>query len=77
MIFSQALVFLKGVHMATYRYEGAVQVFEKLVDPYWKAETIAPTPQRARSNLAYRFKRENGLAATAKVTLVGKIQKID
>lgn len=60
-----------------YHYEGAIQIFDQLATQHWEADTFAVSPNRARNNLAYRFKRENGLAATAKVTLVGKIVKVE
>lgn len=63
--------------MPRYQYAGPVQVFDKLVDQYWKAETEAPTPGKARSNLTYRYKRQMGLEPYVKVTLTASIKKLD
>ena len=39
----------------------------------WKATTVAPTEAKAKSNLAYRYKKENGLMPNTKITLPGKL----
>ena len=38
-----------------------------------KATTVAPTEAKAKSNLAYRYKKENGLMPNTKITLPGKL----
>lgn len=63
--------------MARYRYSGPVLIFDKVVDQNWTAETYAISPARARSNLSYRYKKEIGLVPGTKLTLPGKIEKID
>lgn len=62
--------------MQEYRYEGPVMSFERCVTNNWKATTIAASVGKARSNLAYRFKKENGLIPSAKITLPGKIMAV-
>jgi hypothetical protein len=47
--------------------------FEKLVEDNWKASTYAPSESKARSNLAYRFKKNTNRVPNAKITLPGKI----
>ena len=59
--------------MNLYQYEGPVMQFENCVNQKWKASTYASTPSKAKSNLAYRYKRENGLMANARITLPGKL----
>lgn len=59
--------------MQEYVYDGPVMKFDICIQHNWKAKTIAPTEAKARSNLAYRFKKENGMLPNAKITLPGKI----
>lgn len=62
--------------MARFVYEGPVMEFGTLLTDHWKGETIAPTESKARSNLAYQFKKENNRIAGSKITLPGKIKWI-
>lgn len=62
-------------HRYRYIYEGPVMEFDTCIDQFWHAETYAPTEKKALSNLAYRYKRNNGRAASVKITLPGKIKK--
>lgn len=50
--------------MQQYQYDGPDR---------WKATTVAPTEAKAKSNLAYRYKKENGLMPNTKITLPGKL----
>lgn len=59
--------------MNLYLYEGPVMEFNKRVADNWKASTYAPSENKARSNLAYRFKKINNRVPNVKVTLPGKI----
>jgi len=63
--------------MPKYVYNGPVMLFETCVADRWKAETSAPSESKARSNLAYRYKRETGRTANSKITLPGKLVKGD
>ena len=56
-----------------YKYDGPVMRFDDCIQSNWKATTIAPTEAKARSNLAYRYKKENGFVANCKITLPGKL----
>lgn len=56
-----------------FSYDGPVLSFGKCVANRWKASTYAPSEQKARCNLAYRFKKETGKAPTYNVTLPGKL----
>lgn len=58
--------------MAKYFYDGPVTVFGKCVGN-WRGETIAPSESKARSNLAYQFKKQNNRVASAVVELPGKL----
>lgn len=55
--------------MNTYAYDGAVMRFDICIDRKWAATTTAVTEARAKSNLVYRYKKEHGLEASAKITL--------
>lgn len=52
-----------------WHYRGPVWRFEQVVCPTFEAYTTAPTLGKALSNIAYKYKEENGLAPTAKVEL--------
>lgn len=59
--------------MREYQYDGPVMRFEDCIQYRWKASTYAPSESKAKSNLAYRYKKENGLMPTTKITLPGKL----
>lgn len=59
--------------MQQYQYDGPVMYFDNCVQSRWKATTAAVSEARAKSNLAYRYKKENGLMPNAKITLPGKL----
>ena len=52
-----------------WHYRGPVRRFEQVVCPIFEAYTTAPTLGKALSNIAYKYKEENGLTPTAKVEL--------
>lgn len=57
-----------------YTYTGPVMVFGVLAQNNWHGETLASTPEKAKSNLAYQWKKANGRSATSKVELPGKVR---
>ena len=59
-----------------YVYRGAVFIFDDCVEMNWFGKTIATSAFKARSNLTYQWKKENGYAPNAKVRLSGKITRI-
>ncbi|MBR5780390.1 MAG: hypothetical protein IKY27_00205 [Bacteroidales bacterium] len=59
-----------------YIYDGPVMEFDKLVAEHWKGETMATSERKAKSNLAYQFKKKNNKIASVKVTLPGKITQV-
>lgn len=59
--------------MTLYSYEGPVLEFDKIVANRWKAQTYAVSESKARTNMAYQFKRETGRVPRTKITLPGKI----
>lgn len=60
-----------------YTYDGPVMVFDRCVYNRWIATTKAPSESKARANLAFRYKKQYGLAPNAKVQLPGKLLRGD
>ena len=56
-----------------YKYEGSVVNFARCIQEKWTEYTYAPSPQRARCNLAFRFQKEHGLLPHAKIYLPGEL----
>jgi hypothetical protein len=52
-------------------------IFETCVCNHWKGETCAVSESKAKSNLAYQYKKNNNLVASAKVNLPGKVTIIE
>lgn len=63
--------------MNKYIYDGPVMEFDKLITDRWKGETIAPSENKARNNLAYQFKLKNNRMAKTKIKLPGKLKRVD
>lgn len=59
----------------TYVYSGPVLAHGVCVANKWTAETWAPSEKKARSNLVYRFKKENNRLPGTNVELPGKIER--
>ena len=59
--------------MYKYVYEGPVLEFGRCVVDHWKAETVADSEKKARSNIAFQYKKLNNRIASTKVTLPGRI----
>lgn len=59
--------------MTLYSYDGPVMEFDKLIANHWQAQTYAVSEAKARTNLAYQFKRETGRVPRSKITLPGMI----
>ena len=63
--------------MNRYRYDGPVMMFNRCVQDHFKAETMAVSEKKARSNLAYQWKKTNNyIAGAANVVLPGKLEVI-
>lgn len=59
--------------MALYSYNGPILEFDRCIANRWKGQTYATSESKARSNLAFQFKRETGRLPRTKITLPGKI----
>lgn len=42
----------------------------------WRGETSAVSKEKAKCNLAYQFKKQSNLVASAKITLPGEVARI-
>lgn len=62
--------------MNQYLYDGPVMSFNTCVASRWKAYTYAVSENKARSNLAYQFKKETGKIPSTKISLPGKLDVI-
>ena len=60
----------------TYTYDGPVLEFGKLISTRWSASTYAPSERKARSNLAYQFKKQNNRIPGTRITLPGDIKEV-
>lgn len=59
--------------MTLYSYNGPVLEFDRIVANRWRGQTYAMSAAKARSNLAFQFKRETGKLPRSKIILPGKI----
>lgn len=59
--------------MNQYFYDGPVMEFDRCIASRWKASTYAVSESKARTNLAFRFKKDNRRLPNSKISLPGKI----
>lgn len=59
--------------MKLYSYDGPVMEFDICIVRNWKGSTYASSEKKARSNLAYQFKKKNNKLPNANITLPGRI----
>lgn len=62
--------------MNQYVYSGPVMEFDRCIMNNFKASTYAVSEQKARSNLAYQFKRQHNKAPGMKISLPGKVVQV-
>jgi len=56
-----------------YIYKGPVLEFDRCVANNWYGKTKAPTEAKAKSNLAYQYKKATGKLGRTRITLPGKV----
>ena len=61
--------------MNLYSYTGPVTMFDRCVANCWRGETYASSEKKAKSNLIFQYKKQNGLIPASKVNLPGKLVK--
>ena len=59
--------------MQLYFYDGPVLEFDRIIANHWSASTRAESEKKARSNLAFQFKKQYGKEARSKITIPGKL----
>lgn len=59
--------------MKIYQYNGPVMLFNRCIADKWSGETRAVNKEKAKSNLAFRYKTDHHLTRTAKITLPGTV----
>ncbi len=59
--------------MTKYSYEGPVISFERCITNNWSSTTYAISEKKARSNLAFQYKKTNNMCAGTKIALPGKL----
>lgn len=60
-----------------YVYNGPVMEFDICVSDHWKAETMAVSEKKAKSNFKFQYKKKNNKSQSAKIDLPGKITLAD
>ena len=63
--------------MNRYRYVGPGMEFDRCLQDKFVGETIAESPNKAKSNIAYNWKKRNNRVPGSKITLPGKLLVID
>lgn len=63
--------------MPLYTYDGPVKLFDQIVSEHWRGSTIAPSEKKARSNLAYQYKKEIRKSPASKISLPGELVVIE
>ena len=63
--------------MNQYMYDGPVMEFETCIASRWRGSTYAVSENKARSNLAYQFKRATNRTPRTKITVPGELEIID
>lgn len=59
--------------MNQYSYDGSVMAFGRCVSEHWTGTTVATSEKKAKSNLAYQWKKENGYTPSAKIILPDRV----
>jgi hypothetical protein len=62
--------------MNQYSYSGPVMEFDRCVSDNWKGTTYAVSEKKAKSNLAYQFKKQNNRIAATRISLPGKLKQV-
>ena len=55
-----------------YEYQGAVLIFDRIVDYNYRAQTRARSAAKARSNIAYQYRKDANIADHIPVELSGE-----
>lgn len=62
--------------MNLYKYTGPVEdIFGNCLDRYFKAETVACSSARAKSNISYQWRKKMHYPTAYPIKLIGKLTK--
>lgn len=59
--------------MTHYIYDGPVKEFDRIINPNWHGETMAVSETKAKSNLAYQYKKQHNKLPRTKIVLTGNV----
>ena len=62
----------RGYHC--YTYDGPVMEFDTCIANRWTGSTYAVSESKAKSNLAYQFKKQTSRTADTRISLPGKLE---
>lgn len=62
---------------ALYSYDGPVLEFDRVISNRWVGTTYAPTEKKAKSNLAFQFRKQFNKEARTKIALPGKVIMVE
>ena len=65
-----------GLEMKLYSYDGPVYSFQTMLTDRWHGETRAVSKQKAKSNLAYQYKKQSNLLASCDIRLPGIVKEV-
>lgn len=57
--------------MKSYYYKGPVMEFGRCIENNWTGKTVAPTEAKARTNLAFQYKKATGRLPRTSISLPG------
>lgn len=63
--------------MKHYSYDGPVMIFGTCVRSRWKSETFTVSPEKARNNLAWQYKKQTRRTPDTRVRLPGTIRLVE
>jgi len=63
--------------MATYRYEGPIYMFGRMIQSKWIGETSASTEGRARANLGKQWKTQHNRTVNTRISMPGTLTKME
>lgn len=66
---------MRETAMKSYSYSGPVIMFDRIVSNQWHGTTYAPSIRKARSNLAFQFKKAYGYESNVPVKFSNDIKE--
>lgn len=63
--------------MQKFIYKGPVLEFDRCIIRCWEGVTYAVSPEKARCNLAFQFKRDYNRTANSQISLPGELIAVE